>query len=241
MSKRKTVPEVNTGPPANTGPVANTGSGTDAPNPSIGQPTPQSSLSNGMNFGLNDVLSVIALLSPFLLAFLMVMISIINSNIKGFIYLLGLIILFVVVVLFQNTIKAPMSPANNYCNIFSISQYSVPSFNSALYLYTILYILLPMISMEMINFPLIIVFVLLYVLDSIVKYTNKCSSLIGIIMGSILGLFFGISWFLLIRATGQTGLLYYDDLVSNKIACSRPTKQNFKCQVYKNGELIQNI
>ena len=98
-----------------------------------------------------------------------------------------------------------------------------------------------MISMEMINFPLIIVFVLLYVLDSIVKYTNKCSSLIGIIMGSILGLFFGISWFLLIRSTGQTGLLYYDDLVSNKIACSRPTKQNFKCQVYKNGELIQNI
>jgi hypothetical protein len=93
----------------------------------------------------------------------------------------------------------------------------------------------------MINFPLIIIFLLLYIMDCIVKYKNKCTSPVGIVMGSILGLIFGITWFLIIRASGQTGLLYYDDLVSNKIACSRPTKQNFKCQVYKNGELIQNI
>jgi hypothetical protein len=100
---------------------------------------------------------------------------------------------------------------------------------------------MPMINMGIINFPLIIVFLLFYVSDSIIKYRNKCSSISGIVMGSILGLFFGITWFILIRATGQTGLLYYDDLVSNKIACSRPTKQNFKCKVYKNGELIQSI
>ena len=78
-------------------------------------------------------------------------------------------------------------------------------------------------------------------MDCVVKHKNKCTSAVGIVMGSILGLIFGITWFLIIKATGQTGLLYYDDLVSNKIACSRPTKQNFKCQVYKNGELIQNI
>jgi hypothetical protein len=95
--------------------------------------------------------------------------------------------------------------------------------------------------MGMLNFPLIIVFLLLYVSDSIIKYRNKCSSIAGILMGSVLGLFFGIGWYIIIRATGQNGLLYYDDLISNKIACTRPTKQNFKCQVYKNGELIQNI
>jgi hypothetical protein len=197
--------------------------------------------SRGMNFNLMDSVSLLALISPFLLAFLMVMISIINSNIKGLIYLLGLIILFVLVFLFQNTLRVPMDKTNQFCNIFSISQYSVPSFNSALYLYTILYVLFPMINMHMINFPLIIIFLLLYITDCIIKHRNKCASPVGIIMGSILGAFFGITWFIIIRATGQTGLLYYDDLVSNKIACSRPTKQNFKCQVYKNGELIQNI
>jgi hypothetical protein len=207
----------------------------------IGQLNEQTYVSRGVNFNLMDSISLLALVSPFLLAFLMVMISIINSNVKGLIYLLGLIILFVIVFLFQNTLRIPMDKTNQFCNIFSISQFSVPSFNSALYLYTIMYILLPMINMHMINFPLIITFLLLYITDCIIKNKNKCSSPVGIIMGSILGLVFGITWFLVIRATGQTGLLYYDDLVSNKIACSRPTKQNFKCQVYKNGELIQNI
>ena len=207
----------------------------------LSQLNEQTYVSRGVNFNLMDSISLLALVSPFLLAFLMVMISIINSNVKGLIYLLGLIILFVIVFLFQNTLRIPMDKTNQFCNIFSISQFSVPSFNSALYLYTIMYILLPMINMHMINFPLIITFLLLYIMDCIIKNKNKCSSPVGIIMGSILGLVFGITYFLVIRATGQTGLLYYDDLVSNKIACSRPTKQNFKCQVYKNGELIQNI
>ena len=198
-------------------------------------------LSMGMNLNLTDFISFLALISPFLLAFLMVMISIINSNVKGLIYLLGLIILFVVVYLFQNTIKVEMDKTNKFCNLFNISQYNVPSFNSALYLYTIIYILFPMINMGMVNFPLIIIFLLLYICDCVIKLRNKCSSMTGVVMGSILGLFFGITWFLIIRASGQTGLLYYDDLVSNKIACSRPTQQQFKCQVYKNGQLIQNI
>lgn len=195
----------------------------------------------GMNFNLTDAISFLALISPFLLAFLMVMISIINSNVKGLIYLLGLVILFVIVYLFQNTIKVEMDKTNQFCNIFNISRFNVPSFNSALYMYTIMYVLFPMINMGMINFPLIIIFLLLYVSDTVIKIRNKCSSMIGVIMGSILGIFFGITYFLIIRSTGQTGLLYYDDLVSNKIACTRPTKQNFKCKVYKNGQLIQNI
>lgn len=207
----------------------------------LSQLNEQTYVSRGMNFNLVDSISLLALVSPFLLAFLMVMISIINSNVKGLIYLLGLIILFVIVFLFQNTLRVPMDKTNQFCNIFSITQFSVPSFNSALYLYTIMYILLPMINMQMVNFPLIITFLLLYIMDCIIKNKNKCTSPIGIMLGSVLGLVFGITWFLVIRATGQTGLLYYDDLVSNKIACSRPTKQNFKCQVYKNGELIQNI
>ena len=82
---------------------------------------------------------------------------------------------------------------------------------------------------------------ILYVSDVVIKINYKCTSSLGVVMGSILGLFCGIAWYLIIKSAGQTGLLYYDDLVSNKIACSRPTKQKFKCNVYKNGELIQSI
>jgi hypothetical protein len=217
---------------------------TPPPTLSISGSMPSTAISaaSGMSFSSIDYISGIAMISPFLLAFLMVMISIINSTfIKGVVYVAGLVILFFIVVGFQYTLKVPLEKTNGFCSMFSFTQYSVPSFNSALYLYTIMYVLLPMINMDMVNFPLIIVFLIIYISDCIIKYKNKCSSMIGIIMGSVLGLFFGITWFIVIKSSGQTGLLYYDDLISNKIACSRPTKQNFKCQVYKNGELIQNI
>ena len=197
--------------------------------------------SSGMRFDLVDAISGLSLISPFLLAFSMIMISVINTNIKGLVYLLGLVVLFIIVYLFQQSIGQRTVEVNKFCNLFSITNFSVPSFNSALYLYTTVYTLLPMVSNDMINFPLIIVFLLLFISDSIIKIRNKCTPVIGVVMGSILGLFFGVIWFLIIRSTGQTGLLYYDDLISNKIACSRPTKQKFKCSVYKNGELIQNI
>jgi len=198
-------------------------------------------ISSGIRVSLNDVFGVLSMTSPFLVSFLMVMISIINSNLKGLIYMLGLMILFIVVFLFQQTIQTPVHTSSNFCSLFNISQYTVPSFNSALYLYTITYVLLPMLTTQMINFPLIIVFLLLYVCDCIVKINYGCTPLIGVLMGSFLGMFFGLVWYLLIKSSGHQDLLYYDDMISNKIACSKPTKQKFKCQVYKNGQLIQNI
>ena len=56
-----------------------------------------------------------------------------------------------------------------------------------------------MINMGMVNFPLIIIFLLLYICDSVIKLRNKCSSMTGVVMGSILGLFFGISFQILLQ------------------------------------------
>uniref|UniRef100_A0A6C0ETK1 Phosphatidic acid phosphatase type 2/haloperoxidase domain-containing protein n=1 Tax=viral metagenome TaxID=1070528 RepID=A0A6C0ETK1_9ZZZZ len=195
----------------------------------------------GIKFSLVDVFGTLSMVSPFLLAFLMVMISIINSNIKGFVYLCGLVLLFGIVYLFQQTMASHPVTTNKFCSLFNLTNYTVPSFNSALYMYTLIYIILPMIVIKMINFPLIIVLLLLYIIDCVIKGTNGCTPPIGILMGSFLGLFFGLVWYLTIKSSGNTNLLYYDDLISNKIACSKPTQQKFKCQVYKNGELIQNI
>ena len=198
-------------------------------------------LGEGTTIGLVNVFGILSMISPFLLAFLMVMISIINSNIKGFVYLAGLVILFGIVILFQQTMKAGEITTNKYCSLFNLTKYTTPSFNSALYTYTIIYIVLPMILINMVNYPLLIVLLLLYIIDCVVKFTNGCVKPIGILMGSFLGLFYGIAWFLIIKSSGNTDMLYYSDLISNKIACSKPTKQKFKCRVYKNGELIQNI
>ena len=45
---------------------------------------------------------------------------------------------------------------------------------------------------------------------------------------------------MLLHEAGYDSLLYFDELLSNKVACSRPSKQSFKCSVYKGGELISS-
>jgi hypothetical protein len=37
---------------------------------------------------------------------------------------------------------------------------------------------------------------------------------------------------------GLQKYLFFNETVSNKVVCSMPKKQTFKCAVYKNGEMI---
>ena len=39
-------------------------------------------------------------------------------------------------------------------------------------------------------------------------------------------------------STGNDNLLYFGKYTSNNVQCSKPSKQTFKCSVYKNGRLI---
>ena len=39
---------------------------------------------------------------------------------------------------------------------------------------------------------------------------------------------------------GASKYLFFNEVSSDKEMCSMPTKQKFKCAVYKNGELIGN-
>ena len=55
-------------------------------------------------------------------------------------------------------------------------------------------------------------------------------------MGGIVGSI----WGLVIDSTNMANLAYYSG-VSNKEVCSMPSKQTFKCQMYKNGTLVGNV
>lgn len=186
----------------------------------------------------------LSIISPYVLVLLLLLNSIINSNIKGLIYLFGVIILFFVVLLFQSSIHVSSDTYTEYahCKLFSskIPYYSIPSFNSALFIFTFVYILIPMIVNNALNLPFLCILLILFAVDSGIRSQNKCTTLIGILFGSVIGIVLGIMWYLIIFNNAPY-LLYYDDLISNKVACSRPTKQQFKCSVYKNGQLLQSV
>ena len=190
-----------------------------------------------------NLFAYFSMISPFLLVLVLVFISIINSNLKGLIYLLGVILLFVIIALFQNVLRVPPSEkASAFCQLFAVPYpiFTVPSFNSAIFLFTIVYLFVPMMINRIMNFPLLFVILVLFVIDCSMKTANYCTTPTGIILGAFIGIIWGLFWYFLIQGQNNE-LLYYDDLLSNKVACSRPSQQKFKCSVYKNGELLKTL
>jgi hypothetical protein len=183
---------------------------------------------------------------PFLLVFFMVMISIFNQNIKGLVYLGGILMATILNVLFQNVIKNPSyADSAPTCNLFDIpgnnEGYNNPSLSSLLIGFTIAYLVLPMSSNKQMNISILIALFSLFTMDSISKVMNKCTSYAGVLLGGSLGFLLGSGWYALLHASGQDSLLYFDEVNSNNVVCSRPSKQKFKCSVYKNGQLIKDL
>ena len=186
----------------------------------------------------SGIFKLITLISPFFLVFLLVTISIINSDIKGFVYLGGAIFLFFITWLFQKIV--PANKLEGTCSLWNVGLFQTPSYISALYVYTIVYLLYPMLVNQVYNFPLIILLLVIYVFDIIIRcFKMACTNLIHITLGSVLGLLFTL--FFIMMLSGNKELLYYNDMISSKLACSVPAKQKFKCSVYNNGQLIQTI
>jgi len=195
------------------------------------------------DISMPSMFEFMALISPFLVVLLFVLNSIINSNLKGMIYLLGIIFLFFMVLMCQKVVNiAPSGSEKPYCKLFSMNDHinGVPSFNSSIFTFTLSYMFLPMTLNGIMNFPLLIILLLLYAIDVVMKTKNNCTTYVGVALGSIVGIIWGVTWYFVIQ-TQNKGLLYYDDLLSNKVACSRPSQQQFKCAVYKNGELLSTL
>jgi hypothetical protein len=202
-----------------------------------------SELSQGSGFTLSipEGMHFLTLSSPFFIVFFFVMNSIVNSNIQGFIYLVGLFILFGIVKIFQNTVLQTYYSSNKFCTIIQQNFGTHPSFISGLYGYTILYILLPMIQQKTMNLSLILILLLLFLIDTIVRFYNQCTTMGFWVAGLVVGLAVAILWYTILKSSKNDGLLYYNNSLSNKQSCSRPSKEKFKCAVYQNGELLKTL
>jgi hypothetical protein len=106
--------------------------------------------------------------------------------------------------------------------------------------FTIAYLALPMKYNKQMNYIVLAFLMSLLVVDMLTKVQNKCTSYPGSVMGALVGFIFGTLWYIIFHGLGFDSLLYFDELRSDNVICSRPTKQTFKCSVYKNGELISS-
>lgn len=114
--------------------------------------------------------------------------------------------------------------------------------------FTMFYFIFPMILLNndnkssLFNYRIIIFFVAYIVFDLLIKKNRLClqmlspTSIIGDLVGGIVA---GISVSSIMYYTNQD-YLFINEAASNAEVCSMPSKQQFKCSVYKNGELVSS-
>ena len=147
-----------------------------------------------IDFTFSSAMHFVTLMSPYLLAFFFLMVSIFNQNIKGFVYIAGALIGSFIWMMFKGSSygKGDISELPAICSVIpNISNF--PSYNSYFIAFTATYVLLPMFISSQLNWGLIAFFITLLVLDGYFHniYVQK---IVGPIVGSYRVLW-AVGWF----------------------------------------------
>lgn len=195
-----------------------------------------------MELNLNSILYLFFRLAPFLIVCLFTLGSIINSEIKGFVYLVGLIFACVMSVLTvsslgdtNNSNKAPV------CSSFTINGIlnEQTPVSLVIYAFTFFYLVFPIgkYNLAIDNIAVLIFFPIMILAEAYWNISKGCFPVTNSVMAVIIGGGLGVAWSAIIDATKLKGLQYYN-VGSNRERCSRPSNQRFVCTTYKNGTAV---
>ena len=195
---------------------------------------------------MGNLFQLISFISPFMLAFFLIIGSLFNQDVRGLIYLAGVLIATlinsVLMSIIQDERDSDAPPL--FCSIFNLTdaqtKYTSPSPTTLFIAFTATYLILPMKANNNVNYAVVVFLIGLLGIDWVTKVKSGCTSNSGALLGILTGCLLGLMWYSVILQSGYKTLLYFDALNSNKVYCNRPSKQTFKCSVYKNGELISN-
>jgi hypothetical protein len=188
-------------------------------------------------------------LLPIILPSFFILSSLFSQDIKGLIYLAGLLIACFITMLFgkavfdffPNLAYTFDSPATDSikCNLISLNGVkgiSIVPLSQAVYSYTLWYLIyiigahnnFKKNNLWVQNIPTIIFLGIIIIADIIWNFTNQCSSFAGIVISFLVAGSFGALWAWMIDSSGAVQLQYFNGL-SNRTYCSRPSTQLFKC------------
>ena len=168
-------------------------------------------------------------------------ISIINKDFRGLIWITGALFSTIITQFFLKIIRKTKEGDMKECKgVLPIDKN--PALSSNIITYTLSYLLFPMMKIEKLNMQIIVGLLLLFSLNGYKKLTAKeehCKSgAIELIFVGISGFIMGYLWYKLLLSNNLDRLLYFSEFVSDNSVCSKPRKTQFKCNVYKNGELL---
>jgi len=195
---------------------------------------------------LFDPMSIVIFLSffsPIILATSITSLSFVFQNFKGLIYL-GFLIGFCVIRNFIYMINGSLPTQNDrtLCSSIQYSKYGNPSFSAFVFSFTIMYLSFPMFSSGAANFWIFLSLLAYFFIDLYIKITKKCVvQMSDLFLNILLGISSAALIVVLMYVGGSGKYLFFNEVSSNKDICYKPKEQTFKCDLYRNGELVGNI
>jgi len=181
--------------------------------------------------------------SPFILAAGITSLSFIFQNFKGLIYL-GFLVgcCFVRSYVYMMSGSNPSVNDKTICSTVQYTKYGNPTFSAFVFAFSIMYLSIPMFSNGSVNFWVFISLITYFFLDMFIKIYKKCIlQMSDLFLNVLLGAASATLIVTLMYAGGSGKYLFFNEVSSNKEMCYQPSKQTFKCSVFKDGTLISEL
>jgi hypothetical protein len=199
-----------------------------------------------MDLNLNSLLYLFFRLSPFIIVCFFTLSSIFNSELKGLVYLIGLVFTCfmgsqLVSALGEAGLPGAAAPV---CSSFTINGFvnDVTPLGLVILSYTFFYLVYPIAKYKLAadNIILLVFFPILLLAEIYWNTSMNCFPLLNCFWGLVIGGSLGVAWASIIDATKLRGLQYYN-IGSNRERCTRASKQRFVCTTYKNGKPVNYV
>lgn len=200
------------------------------------------------NIDLFSFLYIAFRFAPFILVSYFTLSSVFNQDLKGFVYLGGLLIACFITVLVSNSagdmllFKNQQSDVDNdmfngitkVCNLMTLSK-TGPISNIPLSLLVLVYTLFYLSAfiwrykLASQNVPTLIILPLLVIGEIFWHTYNQCAGPIAVIAAIVLGVGLGTGFAYAVMNSGNKNLTYFSG-ISNKESCSAAKNQVFRCK-----------
>ena len=186
-------------------------------------------------------------LAPFILVCFFSLASIFNQDLRGLIYLIGLLLACSSVAMIGKyangyNILLPEPTQPELCKLITVGDsdiFAALPLSQTTFGYTFAYLMFFIWKNNLVqqNIATIVFFPLLIFADLAWNKKNNCYRIAQSALAFIISGIIGITWAMIIHSTNSPNLPYFSGM-NNSEVCNRPTKQSFKCSVYKNGKLV---
>jgi len=199
-----------------------------------------------MELNIINIVYLFFRLAPFIIVSYFTLQSIFNQDLKGLIYLVGLLVATIATItigailpyknedLISSTANAPSKAKCNTLTLGAGAPISKLPLSQTVFGYTLAYLsyFIGVNNLQTQNIPTFILFPIIVLADAFWNVMNGCSSIILLVTALIIGGLIGTLWAMIIDSTKMANLTYFSG-ISNTDVCSKPTRNLYRCRSVK--------